>query len=174
MHKRNVAEQGISQEVLCAEYEAVYRYVLSLCRNDIEAQDITQETFLRAMKSYGKFEGNSSLYTWLCAIAKNIWLNNCKKYKHEVLPEDISDMQNQNQVPIEQNIFEKEAALHIHKVLHNMQEPYKEVFSLRVFGQLSFGEIAGLFSKTESWARVTYHRARKMIGEKLRKDGYYE
>jgi len=64
--------------------------------------------------------------------------------------------------------------LHIHKVLHNMQEPYKEVFSLRVFGQLSFGEIAGLFSKTESWARVTYHRARKMIGEKLRKDGYYE
>ena len=83
-------------------------------------------------------------------------------------------MQNENQVPIEQNIFEKEAALHIHKVLHNMQEPYKEVFSLRVFGQLSFGEIAGLFSKTESWARVTYHRARKMIGEKLRKDGYYE
>lgn len=62
-------------------------------------------------------------------------------------------MQNENQVPIEQNIFEKEAALHIHKVLHNMQEPYKEVFSLRVFGQLSFGEIAGLFSKTESWAR---------------------
>ena len=83
-------------------------------------------------------------------------------------------MQNENQVPIEQNIFEKEAELHIHKVLHNMQEPYKEVFSLRVFGQLSFGEIAGLFSKTESWARVTYHRARKMIGEKLRKDGYYE
>ena len=83
MHKRNVAEQGISQEVLCAEYEAVYRYVLSLCRNDIEAQDITQETFLRAMKSYGKFEGNSSLYTWLCVIARNIWLNNCKKYKHE-------------------------------------------------------------------------------------------
>ena len=70
MHKRKIAEQGISQEVLCAEYEAVYRYVLSLCRNDIEAQDITQETFLRAMKSYGKFEGNSSLYTWLCAIAR--------------------------------------------------------------------------------------------------------
>lgn len=62
--------QGISEEVLCAEYEAVYRYALSLCQNDVEAQDITQETFLKAMKSYGKFEGNSSLYTWLCAIAK--------------------------------------------------------------------------------------------------------
>lgn len=173
MHKRNV-KQGISEKVLCAEYEAVYRYALSLCRNDIEAQDITQETFLKAMKSYEKFEGNSSLYTWLCAIAKNLWYNNCKKYNREVLPEDMLNIQNENQVPFEQNLFEKETALHIHKVLHSMQDPYKEVFSLRVFGQLSFGEIADLFSKTESWARVTYHRARKMIGEKLRKDGYYE
>lgn len=173
MHKEN-RKEGISEEVLCAEYEAVYRYALSLCRNDIEAQDITQETFLKAMKSYGKFEGNSSLYTWLCAIAKNLWLNNCKKYNREILPEDIHGMQNENQVAIEHKFLEKETALHIHKVLHSMHEPYKEVFSLRVFGQLSFGEIAGLFSKTESWARVTYHRARKMICEKLRKDGYYE
>ena len=172
--RRGNGRQEISEEVLCAEYEAVYRYVLSLCRNDIEAQDITQETFLKAMKSYGKFEGNSSLYTWLCAIAKNLWINNCKKYNREVLPEDMRGMQDDDQISIEQNILEKETALHIHKVLHNMQEPYKEVFSLRVFGQLSFGEIAGLFSKTESWARVTYHRARKMIGEKLRKDGSYE
>lgn len=173
MRKEN-REEGISEEILCAEYEAVYHYALSLCRNDIEAQDITQETFLKAMKSYGKFEGNSSLYTWLCAIAKNLWLNNCKKSNREVLPEDIHRMQNENQVAVEHSFLVKETALHIHKVLHNMQEPYKEVFSLRVFGQLSFGEIAGLFSKTESWARVTYHRARKMICEKLRKDGYYE
>ena len=172
--RRGNGGQEISEEVLCGEYEAVYHYVLSLCRNDIEAQDITQETFLKAMKSYGKFEGNSSLYTWLCAIAKNLWINNCKKYNREVLPEDMRGMQDDDQISIEQNILEKETALHIHKVLHNMQEPYKEVFSLRVFGQLSFGEIAGLFSKTESWARVTYHRTRKMIGEKLRKDGYYE
>lgn len=173
MRKGN-AGQGISEEVLCAEYEAVYRFALSLCRNDIEAQDITQETFLKAMKSCGKFQGNSSLYTWLCAIAKNLWLNNCKKSIREVLPEDIFGLRNENQVPVEQNIVDKELAFHVHRLLHTMQEPYKEVFSLRVFGQLSFGEIAGLFSKTESWARVTYHRARKMIGEKLRKDGYYE
>ena len=92
----------------------------------------------------------------------------------EVLPEDMAYMQKVDQVPLDQGVLEKETAFHIHKVLHEMQEPYKEVFSLRVFGQLSFGEIAKLFSKTESWARVTYHRARKMIGEKLRKDGYYE
>lgn len=173
MRKRN-AGQGISEEALCAEYEAVYRYALSLCRSDVEAQDITQETFLKAMKSCGKFEGNSSLYTWLCAIAKNLWYNNRKKYNREVRPEDMADMKFEEQVPFEEDLAEKETALYIHKVLHDMQDPYKEVFSLRVFGQLSFGEIANLFSKTESWARVTYHRARKMIGEKLRRDGYYE
>lgn len=173
MPKEN-AGQGISEEVLCAEYEAVYRYVLSLCRNEVEAQDITQETFLKAMKSSGKFEWGSSLYTWLCAIAKNLWFNNCKKYNREIFPEDMASVQNKMQVPVEQNIFEKDATMHIHRILHNLPEPYKEVFSLRMFGQLSFAEIAGLFSKTESWARVTYHRARKMIGEKMRKDGYYE
>lgn len=64
MRKKNT-EKGISEEVLCAEYEAVYRYALTLCRNDIKAQDITQETFLKAMKSAEKFEGNSSLYTFI-------------------------------------------------------------------------------------------------------------
>lgn len=166
--------QVISDEVLCAEYEAVYRYSLSLCRNEAEAQDITQETFLKAMKAAESFEGNSSLYTWLCAIAKNLWLNRCKKQSREVLPENIANMQAGDETPIEQRVAEKEIAMHIHKVLHDLNEPYKEVFSLRVFGQLSFAEIASLFSKTESWARVTYHRAKKMISEKMGKDGYYE
>ena len=173
MSKENIKGE-ISESVLCAEYEAVYRYVLSLCHNNTEAQDITQETFLKAMKTSKKFQGNSSLYTWLCAIAKNLWLNNCKKYNREILPEDMSSMQEEATVPFEQTFLEKDTAMHIHKILHNLPEPYKEVFSLRVFGQLSFSEIAGLFSKTESWARVTYHRAKNMIGEKIRKDGYYD
>ena len=67
--------------------------------------------------------------------------------------------------------MEKDLSMRIHHVLHNLNEPYKEVFSLRVFGQLPFADIARLFGKTESWARVTYHRGRKMITEILRKDG---
>lgn len=173
MRKRNM-ERGITETVLCAEYEAVYRYVLSLCRNEAEAQDITQETFLKAINASDKFEGNSSLYTWLCAIAKNQWLNYCKKMSREIIPDKFEQPEIQTHQTVEQHLLEKEAAMRVHEVLHNLQEPYKEVFSLRVFGQLSFADIAGLFSKTESWARVTFHRARKMIGEKMRKEGYYE
>ena len=162
------SDPPISDEALCAEYESVYRYVLALCRSDTEAQDITQETFLKAMKSADRFEGSSSLYTWLCAIAKNLWLNKCKRANRETAADsEISD----SAVPLEQYIIEQDISMRIHQALHDLNDPYKEVFSLRVFGQLSFAQIAGLFSKTESWARVTYHRARKMIIQKMRKDG---
>ena len=73
----------ISNHVLLAEYHAVYKYVIILCKSDKDAEDITQETFLKAMTNYSKFQGKSSLYTWLCSIAKNIWLNNWKKSNRE-------------------------------------------------------------------------------------------
>ena len=160
---------GLSEEALAAEYEAVYRYVLSLCRNDSTAQDITQETFLKAMRSASQFQGNSSLYTWLCAIAKNHWLNLCKAEGKELPLFDSAGLEAEHGDSLEDRLVEKDTALQIHEILHNLPEPYKEVFSLRVFGQLSFHEIARLFGKTESWARVTHHRARKMIHEKMRK-----
>lgn len=164
----------ISEEALSAEYEAVYRYALSLCRNEATAQDITQETFLKAMRSVGQFHGNSSLYTWLCAIAKNHWLNLCKAGKREIQLDGTSYYERTAESDPENKLIEKDMAIQIHRILHKLQEPYKEVFSLRVFGQLSFLEIGRLFSKTESWARVTHHRARKMINDKLREDDLNE
>lgn len=168
------SSRGISEEVLCAEYEAVYRYILCLCRNDTEAQDLTQETFLRAMKSSRGFEGQSSLYTWLCAIGKNLWLNRCKKQSRETAVDELPAEAATDQSSLEEQLIEKDTAMRIHRVLHHIDEPYKEVFSLRVFGQLPFADIASLFGKTESWARVTYYRAKNQISDKLRKDGYDE
>jgi len=162
-------ENRISEEALAAEYEAVYHYVLSLCREDAVAQDITQETFLRAMKSATQFRGNSSLYTWLCSIAKNQWLNHCRTAKREIPIDDPVASEASADLSPEEKVIEKDTAMQVHWILHHLPEPYKEVFSLRVFGQLSFQEIAHLFGKTESWARVTHHRARKMINDKMRK-----
>ena len=162
--------QKISDEVLAAEYQAVYCYVLSICKNKSEAEDITQETFLKAMKAKTSFNEKSSLYTWLCAIAKNLWLSKIKKQKNILVDENIENNQDILEKSLEQNLLEKDISLHIHRVLHTLDEPYKEVFTLRVFGELSFIEIAKLFSKTESWARVTYHRSKKKIIELLRKE----
>ena len=67
--------------------------------------------------------------------------------------------------------MQRELATEIRVALQRLDEPYKEVFSLRTFGELSFKEIGKLFGKSDNWARVIYHRAKLKVKEKL-KDEY--
>lgn len=163
-------KQDISNEALCAEYNALYRYALSLTRNESEAEDITQDAFLRAMNAKAGFSGDSSLYTWLCSIAKNLWLDRMRKQNRNVGAEPL-DYIPDSAPSIEERAADRDSAMQIMRALHTLDEPYKEVFSIRVFGQLGFKDIAELFGRTESWARVTYHRAKTKIIEIMRKDG---
>ncbi len=167
--RSNKKDKSLQNSLLETDYTLVYRYTLSLCKDENLAQDITQETFLKAMKYKEKFLGNSKESTWLCAIAKNLWLDYIKR-QGRLIDFDESQLK-ENSFSIEDSIADSDTAMRIHMILHTLNEPYKEVFSLRVFGQLSFISIAEIFQKTESWARVTYHRAKRIITEKLRKDG---
>ena len=92
------------------------------------------------------------------------YLKKNKKYVPEAQNELSEDVFSTDFV---QDFADKKTAFRVHKVLHKLSEPYKEVFSLRVFGELSFSDISDLFGKSESWARVTYHRACKKIREEL-------
>jgi len=145
----------------------VYRYVLSLSRNPHIAEEVTQETFFKALKSAGSFRGDCSLSVWLCQIAKNTYLKHLEKTKRaDGLKEKLKGGVHAGEGP-EPALVNKETSKRIHKVLHDMDEPYKEVFSLRTFGELSFQDIAELFGKSENWARVTYFRAKSKIKEAL-------
>jgi len=145
-------------------FSAVYKFVLSLCQNPELAEEITQESFFKALKNIDRFKGNSSLNTWLCKIAKNTFYSYAKKHGRYInCPLDLIKADEN----IEEQFADKETAYAIHKVLHKLNEPYKEVFWLRIFGELSFAQIGALFEKTESWARVTYYRAKIMIKEEL-------
>lgn len=111
---------------------------------------------------------------WLCQIAKNTFYS--YQSKHARLShwtEQEHKLHSPGQ-PLDEAFAHKEDALRIHKVLHRMKEPYKEVFMLRIFGELSFAEISQLFDKTESWARVTFYRAKQLIHKKLKEDGHNE
>lgn len=146
-----------------AYFMKIYSYVFTIVKNPDLAEEITQETFFKALKTKKQFEGKSSEYTWLCAIAKNTAYDMLKKHnKQENLTEDVPC-----EMDFQQELETKETVYKIHKCLHSMDEPYKEVFQLRVFGELSFVEIGNIFQKTESWARVTYHRARLKLQEKM-------
>ena len=147
-------------------FQSVYRYVFSLCRNEATAEDVTSETFLKAMKAIDKFKGDCSVKVWLCQIAKHTYFTLLKKSKGESFL-DLETIIESEASDFTEKLLDRASALEIHRCLHNLEEPYKEVFSLRMFGELSFAEIAELLGKTESWARVTYHRSKLKIKEEL-------
>lgn len=142
----------------------VYKFVISLCQNPELAEEITQETFFKAIKNIESFQGDCKFNTWLCKIAKNTFYSYAKKHNRQV---DFSFDVIISDENIEKQFVDKETAYAIHKVLHKLKEPHKEVFWLRIFGELSFAQIGAIFDKTESWARVTYYRAKIMIKEEL-------
>jgi len=145
-------------------YMNVYSFVMTLTKNQHDAEEITQKTFFKAMTTTGKHLGKSSEFTWLCAIAKNLFLDEQrirKRHSDAPVDEEVSEAN------IERAFADEDTAFRIHQILHNLDEPYKEVFGLRVFGELSFRKIGLLFGKTENWARVTYHRARLKVQERM-------
>jgi len=154
-------------EMIYAQYHQIlYKYVLSLCRNETIAEDVTSETFLKAIAAIDKFKGDCSLRVWLCQIAKNTYFSLLKKTKDVTLLDIDAGIESEVSDFMEK-LLDKASAFEIHRCLHDLEEPYKEVFSLRTFGELPFAEIAELFGRTENWARVTYHRAKLKLKEAL-------
>lgn len=148
-------------------FKDIYLYLRSLSGEEALAEELTAETFFKALKSIDSFRGDCNIRVWLCRIAKNTYYSYCKKSGRT---ESLSEEQLEGRIgsSVEQRspeniLMDKEMSERLHMLLHRMEEPYKEVFSLRVFGELSFKQIGNLFGRTENWACVVYHRARKRL-----------
>lgn len=166
------------EEIYREYFRDVYLYSLGLSKNEQIAEDVTQETFFKAMRAISDFKGDCDIRVWLCQIAKNEYFSLMRKQKRiadigadseESWEQQIAGSSIKEEKSLEQQIMDKETAAHVHKILHEMQEPYKEVFYLRVFGELSFKDIANIFGKNENWACVTYHRAKMIIKKEMAK-----
>ncbi|MBQ3257001.1 MAG: sigma-70 family RNA polymerase sigma factor [Oscillospiraceae bacterium] len=155
------------EEIYKEHFGGVYRYVYSLCRNESAAEEITQETFYKAMENLDRFRGETRLFVWLCQIAKNTYFTYAKKQKRHVSDEALGIMAGED---LEESFFDKETAQRALEILHELSEPYKEVFTLRVYGQLTFSQIGQLFEKSDSWARLIYYRAKQQIRRELHED----
>ena len=158
-------DQKAFEEIYLHSYDPVYAYLMTLCRNEELAAELTQETFFKALDAIDRFQGTCSLNVWLCQIAKNALADYYRRNKRETpLPDafpEATDPAPQPGIALE----EHEQTLSLYKRLHALPEPYREVFWLRVFGELSFSEIGTLHQKTETWARVTFYRARMKLKE---------
>ena len=123
-------------------FRDVYLFLQGLTRSETLAEELTQETFFKALDGLKNFDGKQDVRAWLFTVARNCWYDRCRKAKHTA--------------PLE-------AAFTVHQCLHALEEPYKEVFSLRVFGELSFEDIGAIFGHNAAWARVTYYRAKTKL-----------
>jgi len=145
----------------------IFRYLVKLCGDPTLAEELTQETFFRGYMNMASLRNEEKVSVWLCQIAKNTyfaWFNDNKKR----LP--LEQMQLSDSTPDLADLFaEKELSGRAFSLLHALDEPYKEVFMLSVFGCLSFKDISALFGKSESWARVTFYRAKQKLMEGLEK-----
>ena len=151
-------------QVYTAYYQVVFRYSLALTHDRDTAEEVTQQAFFQALKKIDRFRGECALESWLCRIAKNVYLSMLRKNRQiSAEPEGMPAVEDTVQTALE----DAETADRLFTLLHQLPEPYKEVFWLRTFGERSVGEIAALFGKTESWARVTYHRAKGKLQKGL-------
>lgn len=143
----------------------VYRFLFALTGSEDQAEEFLQETFYRAFLHIDQFEGRSSLYTWLCQIGKNAWLKECRRSGRFETVEELSVT-----VPsAESQVLVKEEQARLRRAVYALEEPYKEVFILHVYGDVKLKDIAQAHGKSESWARVTYHRARARVLEEVSK-----
>ena len=134
-----------------------------------------RRTFYQALKAMPSFRGDCKLIVWLCQIAKHIYFARLKKRKRTEPrpPDELYSTVSPGHSPrsVEQQLLEEADAMAVHRHLHELEEPYKEVFMLRVFGELSFQKIGDIFGRTESWARTTYHRAKVRLIDKMEEEG---
>ena len=139
----------------------IFKYLVKMTQDRSLAEELTQETFFRAYMNISSLRDKEKASVWLCQIAKNTyftWFNQQKQTDSLDALDELGDGK-----CIEEAFAQKELSQKALQCLHDLEEPYKEVFSLRVFGELSFKQISLIFGKSEHWACVTYHRAKEMI-----------
>ena len=161
------------EEIYKTYFNDVLLYIRRLSNDDHIAEEITSEAFFKAMRDIEKFRGDCHIRVWLCQIAKNCYYSYLKKSgKQTPLPDmELSEIPDHGET-VEERLIQSEEALKIRKLLHDIKEPYKEVFMWRVYAELSFREIGQMFRRTENWACVTYHRALRMIRERMEDQEY--
>lgn len=155
------------REIYEANVNEVYGFLLSLCRDENLAEDLTQETFLKAIDRIDTFRGDCKISVWLCQIGKHLFYRHYNKTRAHNAKQIPSEETWVEQSP-EGDVLLRAEASEILRHLHTMDEPYKEVFMLHIFGEISLKEISLLFGKSDSWARVTFYRAKAIIIQKLK------
>lgn len=146
-------------------FKTVNKYLFCLTRNDDISEELTQETFYRAVKKINTYRGECKISVWLCQIAKNLWYDYCRKNKNIGITNEDDLLKNQPISTLEEKVISDDERISIYKKMQKLDDKTREVMYLRITGELSFKEIGAILNKTENWARVTFYRGKNKLKE---------
>ena len=146
-------------------FETVYKYLFCLTRNSDISEELTQETFYRAVKKIHTFKGDCKISVWLCQIAKNLWYDECRKNRKNLKTSEDTFLEIQDSDITEEKVIHNEEKMALYKKLQKLDEKTREVIYLRITGELTFKEIGTILNQTENWARVTFYRGKQKLKE---------
>ena len=159
-------------EIYQQNVRIVYHFLYSMCKDEALAEELTQETFLRAFQRIDSYDGSCKLSTWLCQIAKHLLYQTWEKKKREIpmdWQEEIASDGAAGRESVEQDVMLR---IELEDVLMDLREipaAMREVICLRAISDLSYKEIGQMLGKSENWARVNFYRGKEMLLEKRRK-----
>lgn len=146
-------------------FETVNKYLFCLTRNSDISEELTQETFYKAVKRIDTYKGECKISAWLCQIAKNLWYDQCRKNKKFVDTKEDELLNIQALNTLEEQVIAKDEKISLYKKMQYLDEKTREVMYLRITGELNFKEIGIILNKTENWARVTFYRGKNKLKE---------
>lgn len=141
----------------------VYHFLYSLCHDPQLAEDLTQETFLRAFQSLDRYNGNCKISVWLCQIAKHLLYQYWEKSRHEIPMETEVKEETAGNADPEHQVLTKIELFQVLEEMQKLPERMREVMYLRITGDLSFKEIGEILGRSENWARVTFYRGKERL-----------
>lgn len=154
------------EELYKQNAKIVYHFLYTRCKDEALAEELLQDTFLKAFESMERFDGSCKISTWLCQIARHLLYQHWEKEKKasfEELPEEVPARSD-----TEQQILHKVELSEVLDALSRMSEDVAKVVKLRTMSDLSFREIGEMLGKSENWARVTFFRAKKQLLQEVR------
>jgi RNA polymerase sigma-70 factor (ECF subfamily) len=171
-------EEAAVRAIMQANNRRLYRLARGVLRNDAEAEDVVQETYVRAFTHLEQFRGDSSLSTWLSRIAMNEALGRLRRQRPGVewstLPQGVLEAQI-IQFPLtssedpEKSMAQREIQHVVEHAIDELPEPFRLVFITRVIEGMNVEETAEILGLKPETVKTRLHRARNLLRENVEK-----
>lgn len=165
-------EKGV-RLMMDAYQSRLYWHIRRLIVDHDLAQDVLQDTFIKAYQNFHQFKQDSQLYTWLYRIATNEALQQLNKLKRMQKSEEGSEYLLQNLVADNASIEAEEIQILLQKAIQSLPEKQKLVFTLRYYDELPHEEISKILDMSVGTCKTNYHYAKQKV-EAYIKENYTE